>query len=231
MVYEKNDIGKMFSSITPWYDFLNHLLSFNLDRKWRREVIKMVGFSKSLMVLDVCTGTGDIAIGLKSMGHKVVGIDISGEMLRVAMRKAEKKKVTDGFFFVRGDALFLPFKNETFDLITIGFGLRNFTSYEKGISEMVRVLKRGGRLFVLEFSMPRGGIFSFLYSIYLKKILPLIGGLVSGSRDAYRYLSSSIQCFMKKGEVVELLKKFGLQAVGLKELTGGIAVIYYGIKP
>jgi len=230
MASEKNKIGKMFSSITPRYDFLNHLLSFNFDRKWRKEVMKMVNSSKSLTVLDVCTGTGDIAIGLKSLEHKVFGIDISGEMLRFAMRKAEKKKLTDGLFLVRGDALFLPFKEETFDLVTIGFGLRNFTSCEKGISEMVRVLKRGGRLLILEFSMPSGGIFSSLYSIYLRKTLPFIGGLISGSRDAYRYLSSSIQGFMKKEEVIELLKKSGLQNVHSKELTGGIAVIYSGVK-
>jgi demethylmenaquinone methyltransferase/2-methoxy-6-polyprenyl-1,4-benzoquinol methylase len=230
MASEKNKIGKMFSSITPWYDFLNHLLSFNFDRKWRKEVMKMVNSSKSLTVLDVCTGTGDIAIGLKSLEHKVFGIDISGEMLRFAMRKAEKKKLTDGLFLVRGDALFLPFKEETFDLVTIGFGLRNFTSCEKGISEMVRVLKRGGRLLILEFSMPSGGIFSSLYSIYLRNILPFIGGLISGSRDAYRYLSSSIQGFMKKEEVIELLKKSWLQNVHSKELTGGIAVIYSGVK-
>jgi len=230
MAPEKNKIEKMFSSIAPWYDFLNHLLSFNLDRKWRKEVMRMVNSSKSLTVLDVCTGTGDIAIGLKSLEHKVFGIDISGEMLRFAMRKAEKKKLTDGLFLVRGDALFLPFKEETFDLVTIGFGLRNFTSCEKGISEMVRILKRGGRLLILEFSMPSGGIFSSLYSIYLRNILPFIGGLISGSRDAYRYLSSSIQGFMKKEEVIELLKKSGLQNVHSKELTGGIAVIYHGIK-
>jgi demethylmenaquinone methyltransferase/2-methoxy-6-polyprenyl-1,4-benzoquinol methylase len=230
MAPEKNEIGKMFSSIARWYDFLNHLLSFNLDRKWRKEVMRMVNSSKSLTVLDVCTGTGDIAIGLKSLEHKVFGIDISGEMLRFAMRKAEKKKLTDGLFLVRGDALFLPFKEETFDLVTIGFGLRNFTSCEKGISEMVRILKKGGRLLILEFSMPSGGIFSSLYSIYLRNILPFIGGLISGSRDAYRYLSSSIQGFMKKEEVIELLKKSGLQNVGSKELTGGIAVIYHGIK-
>jgi len=230
MPSEKNDIGKMFSSITPWYDFLNHLLSFNLDRKWRREVMKMVGFSKSLTVLDICTGTGDIAIGLKTMGHKVFGIDLSEEMLKFAMMKAEKEKITDGFILIRGDALFLPFKDETFDVVTIGFGLRNFTSREKGISEMVRVLKRDGKLFILEFSMPSGGVFSFLYSIYLGKILPFIGGVISGSKKAYEHLSSSIRGFMKKEEVVELLKKFGIKNVNSKELTGGIAVIYSGVK-
>ncbi len=224
------EIERMFSSIAHKYDFLNHLLSLNFDRKWRRTVFKLVNSPEILTVLDLCTGTGDLAIVLRAMGHRVFGVDLSEKMLRLAGKKAEKRKITDNFFLIKGNALSLPFKDGVFDLITIGFGLRNFSSYETGISEIVRVLKRGGKLIILEFSMPENRIFSLLYSVYLGKILPFIGGIVSGSKGAYEYLSSSIRGFMKKDEVIRLLERAGIRVMDSRALTGGIAIVYTGIK-
>ncbi|MGB8657503.1 MAG: bifunctional demethylmenaquinone methyltransferase/2-methoxy-6-polyprenyl-1,4-benzoquinol methylase UbiE [Candidatus Zixiibacteriota bacterium] len=223
---------KLFRTIADRYDLLNHLLSLNIDRGWRKSLVKCAGLRTGERILDVCTGTGDIAIRFAREGGagKIVGIDLSEEMLRIAEGKAGAKGLEGRITLLRGDALSLPFPKGSFDIVSIGFGLRNLRDRQKGISETVRILKPGGRALILEFAPPGRGIFGVGYQVYLKTIIPLIGGIVSGSMDAYRYFSASIVNFLEPDEVVELLQQEGLGNIHFKALTGGIAYIYQGEK-
>lgn len=229
---DKEKTLELFSSIAPKYDLLNHLLSLNIDRIWRKMLTDCARMQPDDRILDVCTGTGDIAIEFARRGcsGKIIGIDISDRMLRIAQQKIEKLKLQRKITLQKGDGLKLPFENETFDIVTIGFGLRNLIDYKSGISEMARVLKSGGRLLILEFSLPQNPGLSGIYCFYLKMFVPLIGGIISGSKSAYGYLSSSIQNFLRYEEVLKLMKANKLKNLCFKELTGGIASMYWGEK-
>lgn len=229
---DKKELGEIFSAIAPRYDFLNHLLSFNVDKRWRRALVDHSGMKPGEKILDACTGTGDIAIefALRYRPGKIVGVDISDKMLGIAQRKIEKLHLTGKITLQRCDCLALPFANESFDVVTIGFGLRNLTDYQKGLSEMARVLKTDGRLLILEFSRPRNVILSGIYRFYLNTLVVFAGGIVSGSKRAYEYLPSSIKGFLDHDGVLKLMQTGDLKDCRFKKLAGGIACIYYGRK-
>ncbi len=190
------------------------------------------GLNPGEKILDVCTGTGDLSIRFaqSDKSGEIIGIDFSEEMLQIAREKIEKKGLAGRIRLLQGDALHLPFEDESFDLVSIGFGLRNLTDRKGGILEMARVLKKGGRILILEFAPPRNNLFGWGYNAYLKTIIPVMGGIVSGSMAAYRYFSSSIAGFLQPGEIVELMGSAGFRNILRKPLTGGIVYIYRGEK-
>ncbi len=223
---------KVFSAIATRYDLLNHLLSLNIDRSWRKELVECAEVKPGESILDVCTGTGEVAIRLAWMNSckEIVGMDWSDEMLHLARRKIIKRKLDMRITLLNADVLCLPFDDSFFDVVCIGFGLRNLTDRQKGISEMARMLKKGGRLLILEFSPPRNDLFGLFYKLCLNTMIPIVGGIVSGSMSAYKYLSTSINSFLKPEEIAELMEQAGLKNVWFKSLTGGIAYIYRGEK-
>ncbi|HOE14257.1 MAG TPA: bifunctional demethylmenaquinone methyltransferase/2-methoxy-6-polyprenyl-1,4-benzoquinol methylase UbiE [Candidatus Saccharicenans sp.] len=227
----KDSTAKLFSVIAKNYDFLNRLLSFNLDCAWRRRLVSLSCFRPGDKILDVCTGTGDIAIEFARRGaHDVTGIDLSAGMLARAQQKIEKLNLATKIKLETGSALNLPYGDQTFDLVTIGFGLRNLPDYSRGISEMARVLKPSGRLLILEFSLPPNKLTYGFYSLYLKNYLPLAGRLFSGSAQAYSYLASSIFSFLKPEEVMALMRQMGLRNLSCLNLTAGVITLYSGQK-
>jgi len=227
----KDNTPELFSVIAKNYDFLNHLLSFNLDRSWRQRLVSLSGFRPGDKILDVCTGTGDIPIEFARRGaNDVTGIDLSAGMLARAQQKIEKLNLATNIKLETGSALNLPYGDMTFDLVTIGFGLRNLPDYARGISEMVRVLKPSGRLLILEFSLPLNKLTYGFYSLYLKIYLPLAGRLFSGSAQAYSYLASSIFSFLKPEEVMALIRQSGLRNLSCLNLTAGVVTIYSAQK-
>ncbi len=223
---------RLFTAIAVRYDLLNHLLSWNIDRRWRKKLVDFAGVKPGERILDLCTGTGDIAIRFARMHEtkEITGIDFSEAMLKTAKRKIKKGKLESKIRLLQGDALHLPFENGSFDVVSIGFGLRNLTDRESGIYETVRILKDGGRVLILEFSPPQHTLFGWGYNVYLKTVIPVLGGMVSGSMEAYRYFSASIADFLKPYEVTELMRKVGLKNIQAESLTGGIAYIYKGEK-
>ena len=227
----KDNTPELFSVIAKNYDFLNHLLSFNLDRAWRRRLVSLSRFRPGDKILDVCTGTGDIAIEFARCGaHDVTGIDLSAGVLARAQKKIEKLDLTTRIKLETGSALSIPYADKTFDLVTIGFGLRNLPDYARGISEMARLLKPSGRLLILEFSLPLNKLTYGFYSLYLKNYLPLAGRLFSGSARAYSYLASSIFSFLKPEEVMALMRQSGLRNLSCLNLTAGVVTLYSGQK-
>ncbi|MFQ5795591.1 MAG: bifunctional demethylmenaquinone methyltransferase/2-methoxy-6-polyprenyl-1,4-benzoquinol methylase UbiE [Candidatus Bipolaricaulia bacterium] len=224
-------IRRMFSVISPWYDFLNHLLSFNLDRRWRRVLIEAAEPKPGERILDVCTGTGDVAIAFTRRiegGGQIIGLDFSGRMLHIGREKLVRGQL-NRVSLLQGDALDLPFADGQFGIVTIAFGLRNLKDYRQGISEMSRVLAPEGQLLILEFSLPRGR-FGHLYHFYLQRLLPQIGGLFSRRLSAYRYLANSIQDFPEREDILALMAEQGLENLKTRDLTRGIVTVYCGEK-
>lgn len=221
----------MFAGIAARYDLLNHLLSGNVDKSWRRTAARELGPSlvEGSRVLDVACGTGDLSLVLaRAGGPRVVGLDFCRPMLEIARRKAEATQVA--IPFVEGDALRLPFADETFDAVTIAFGLRNLAGVEEGLRELCRVLRPGGRVAVLEFSTPVVPGFRALFRFYFARVLPRIGGLISGSRGAYEYLPDSVSKFPDQRRLAELMRGAGFESVGYRNLTGGIAALHTGSR-
>jgi demethylmenaquinone methyltransferase/2-methoxy-6-polyprenyl-1,4-benzoquinol methylase len=221
----------MFSGIARRYDLLNHLLSGNIDKRWRRKTARALESSliEGARVLDVACGTGDLSLVLAEAGAaRVIGLDFCRPMLEIARRKAvaDSRSIP----FVEGDALRLPFADATFDAVTIAFGLRNLASVADGLRELRRVLKPGGRLAVLEFSSPVVPGFRALFRFYFTRVLPHIGGLVSGSRGAYEYLPDSVSRFPDQKRLVELMRAEGFEGVEYSNLTGGIAALHTGTR-
>jgi len=221
-------VREMFSGIAGKYDLLNHLLSLNIDKRWRRKVsleIENILADEYAMVLDVACGTGDLSIELKT-GAKamVIGTDFCRPMLSVANEKA------GGLPFVEADAMQLPFNDCRFDAVTIAFGLRNLPNVKKGLEELYRVVKPGGKLVVLEFSSPVIPGFRGLFNFYFHRILPAIGGLVSGSQAAYSYLPHSVSKFPGQERLAKMFEETGFGNVSFRDLTGGIAAIHTGIR-
>jgi demethylmenaquinone methyltransferase/2-methoxy-6-polyprenyl-1,4-benzoquinol methylase len=227
----------MFGQIAPCYDFLNHLLSLNIDRRWRDRTARLVppGPPEDGPVLDLCTGTGDLALTYdRAAGGTVpvVGADFCHEMLVRAARKAAAAGAGDRLRFVEADAQALPFPADTFQLVTVAFGLRNITDTDAGLAEMVRVTRPGGRVAILEFSKPRHWLLGRLYRWYFRYALPLVGQIISRSREsAYRYLPESVLRFPDYEELAAKLTAAGLVDVKYEPLTFGIATLYVGRKP
>jgi demethylmenaquinone methyltransferase/2-methoxy-6-polyprenyl-1,4-benzoquinol methylase len=230
---EKSQTPGMFTAIAHRYDLLNRVLSAGVDRRWRRVLVEMAETPEGGEVLDVATGTGDVAIEFanRSRAGKIVGLDLSDGMLAVASEKLRAKRLDGRVTVIEADALDMPFDDGSFDAVTIAFGLRNLPDYGAGVREMTRVLKPGGRLLVLEFFPPSRGVFLGLYRLYLKTVLPVVGRSISGSAQAYDYLSSSIRGFASHDDVHGFYEAAGLGRIRRRKLTFGVSYIYSGVKP
>lgn len=225
-------IASMFDSIAFRYDFLNHFLSFGVDRCWRKKAINIIsGKYTRPEILDVATGTGDLAIAaMKLAPSHVKGIDISEKMLGAGREKIRKKGLSGVIELQHGDSGMINFSNETFDIVMVAFGVRNFSNPLDGLKEMHRVLKTGGVIMVLEFSRPSGFPFRQIFNLYFLSILPFIGRIFSGNRRAYSYLPESVMQFPDNDKFIELLHNAGFSELNQEKLTGGIATIYTGSK-
>jgi demethylmenaquinone methyltransferase / 2-methoxy-6-polyprenyl-1,4-benzoquinol methylase len=226
-------VREMFSGIAGKYDLLNHVLSVNIDKRWRRivrEKLVTVLDDPTAVVLDVACGTGDLSLELKKNAKaRIIGSDFCHPMLAIAKDKTGEAR--ELIPYVEGDAMCLPFADSTFDAVTIAFGLRNLSNFKDGLTELGRILKPGGKLAVLEFSSPVIPGFRGLFNFYFTKILPRIGGIVSGSQGAYEYLPDSVSKFPDQKKLVELMKSTGFESIEYVNLTGGIAAIHSGVKP
>ncbi len=228
---KKEDVRNMFDDISNRYDFLNHFLSFSIDFWWRRKLISLLSVKQPQNILDVATGTGDLAIALAKLNpRKITGIDISEKMLTIARDKVIRKKLNKIISFETGDAENIPFTDNSFDAVTVAFGVRNYENLLMGLKEMNRVLKQGGTMMILEFSQPQANLFSQLYRIYSERIIPFIGKLISKHKHAYQYLPESVAAFPAGKDFLEILKEAGLKNNREYSLTGGIATIYMGDK-
>ncbi|UAB81451.1 bifunctional demethylmenaquinone methyltransferase/2-methoxy-6-polyprenyl-1,4-benzoquinol methylase UbiE [Marixanthomonas sp. SCSIO 43207] len=229
---KKQQVEKMFDTISGKYDGLNRVISFGIDVKWRKKVIKMVANTNPESILDIATGTGDLAIQFaeKTQASKIIGLDLSEGMLSVAQKKVKNKSYEKNLSFVKGDSEALPFEDNSFDVITVSFGVRNFENLEKGLSEILRVLKKGGLFVILETSVPTKFPFKQGYTIYAKGILPLIGSIFSKDKVAYKYLSESASIFPHGEALNNILRKIGFIEVKNKPQTFGVATIYTATK-
>ena len=229
---DKKEIGSMFDSIAWRYDFLNHLLSFGIDRNWRRKAVGKISEAfKNPKILDVATGTGDLSFeALKLDPVKITGIDISEKMLEIGRQKIKEKNLGDLIEFINCDSENICFKDNTFDVAMVAFGVRNFSDPVRGLSEMRRVVRKDGLIVVLEFSKPDGFIFKHVYNIYFGIILPFIGSVFSRQKKAYRYLNESVMNFAEKEKFIQMMKESGLSEIKQTRLTRGIASIYTGVK-
>lgn len=229
---KKKQVEQMFDTISENYDGLNRVISLGSDVKWRKKVIKMVAKTRPNTILDIATGTGDLAIQFaeNTSAEKIVGLDLSEGMLSVARKKVSGKNISEKIEFVQADSEALPFDDNTFDAITVSFGIRNFENLEKGLSEIYRVLKKGGIFVILETSVPSKFPFKQGYYFYSKNVLPLVGKLFSKDKVAYKYLSESASVF-PHGEVLNnILRKIGFNEVKNKPQTFGVATIYNATK-
>ncbi|HIW98013.1 MAG TPA: bifunctional demethylmenaquinone methyltransferase/2-methoxy-6-polyprenyl-1,4-benzoquinol methylase UbiE [Candidatus Tidjanibacter gallistercoris] len=229
---KKAQVRAMFDSIAPKYDLLNHLLSFGVDRLWRRRMVGAVAAAAPEEVLDVAAGTGDVAIAMarRMPRVRITGIDLSGEMLAVGRGKVARLGLDGRIVLKEGDAERLPFPDASFDAVSIGFGIRNFGSIEAGLSEAFRVLRRGGCLYILEFSTPCGRLFGPLYRFYFHRILPRVGRVVSKDRGAYSYLPDSVDHFPDNLLFLRMMGDAGFTGCRDRRQMRGIAYIYEGRK-
>ena len=224
---KKEQVTKMFDNISNEYDSLNRVISFGIDVKWRNKVVSIVNNSRPETILDIATGTGDLAISLaKSNAKKIIGLDISNGMLEVGRKKVNKKELGSTIEMVLGDSENLPFETNSFDAITVAFGVRNFENLDKGLSEIFRVLKPTGIFVILETSVPTKTPFKQGYTFYTKYILPVIGKLFSKDRSAYSYLSESASLFPYGEDLNNILRQIGFIDVKDHPQTFGVATIY-----
>ncbi len=228
---KKAQVAQMFDNISEKYDFLNHFLSMGIDVGWRKKVVKIIGKQNPDSILDIATGTGDLAIMLSELNAtKIVGLDLSEGMLAVGKEKITAKKLDNLISMIQGDSENLPFNDNHFDAITVAFGVRNFENLDKGLSEILRVLKPNGKLVILEFSKPKGLIMRPLYGFYSNYILPLLGKLISKDKSAYTYLPESVAAFPYGQAFNKILKKIGFKAIDNQPVSFGIATIYTANK-
>ena len=240
---EREVIASMFNGIAERYDLLNLMLSFGIDTLWRAKLVKFILAGKPSSILDIACGTGDLALIFGKRGVATIGADISANMLSVAWKKAEKRFDGEGGVgregstkrgekpsFILASADDLPFDNESFDAVTISFGIRNFEKRAEALSEIIRVLRPGGSLAILEFASPKNTIWKALYGFYLKHFVPLVGRLVSGDKYAYRYLTDSIESFPKYESFCKEMREAGFDECRFRSLSGGIAALYTAYK-
>jgi demethylmenaquinone methyltransferase/2-methoxy-6-polyprenyl-1,4-benzoquinol methylase len=225
-------IAKMFDRISPKYDRLNHLLSFNIDKTWRRKTAKAVAKSQPETILDLATGTSDLAIALAKYNPQayIIGVDFSEKMLAIGKEKVKKQGLENQIDLQLGDAAALPFEDQSFDAITVAFGVRNFEDLQQSLSEICRVLKPNGQVFILEFSMPEKFPIKQAYHLYFKHILPKIGKQISKDDWAYSYLPESVERFPKPATFLQTLNGNGLNEATARSLTWGIATLYTAHK-
>lgn len=239
---DSNSISSMFDGIAPKYDSINHILSLNIDKLWRKKLGKFIQkstkhLSRTPEILDIACGTGDSSIALYKRGFNVTGVDISQQMLNIAIRKNEKlnhcKKLQKQVClpkYIKSSAELLPFKDSSFDAITISFGIRNFNNREECLKQIFRVVKQDGTIGILEFAKPSNCVIRFIYNIYFNNILPFVGGIVSKDKSAYKYFTESVNEFPKFNDFCKELEDVGFKNVSYKKLSFGICVLYSGYK-
>ena len=225
-------VEAMFDNIAPTYDQLNHRLSWNIDRGWRKKAIKALAPYKPQTMLDIATGTGDFAILAAQMLHpkKLIGADISEGMMAVGRQKVEQLGLADVISFEREDCLALSYADESFDAVTAAFGIRNFQNLEQGLSEMCRVLRKGGHLSIAELTTPVAFPMKQLFRVYSHTVLPLYGRLISHDQSAYSYLTATIEAFPQGELMVDILQKAGFSKASFRRLTFGICTLYFAQK-
>ena len=235
--YKEEDLGKkeqvalMFDNISHKYDLLNHLLSLGIDIRWRKKAIKLLKDVEPTAILDVATGTADFAIeAIKLEPEKIVGVDISEGMLDIGREKIKKKSLDNRISLETGDSENLRFEDNNFDAVIVAFGVRNFENLQNGLANMHRVLKKGGKVVILEFSRPESFPFKQIYNFYFKSILPIIGNVISKDNAAYTYLPESVQAFPQGSAFLDILKNTGFNQTECIPLTFGICSIYTGTK-
>ena len=230
---KKQQVEKMFDNISSDYDFLNHFLSFGIDHIWRRKTIRLMQSKSPKFILDVATGTGDLAFEAhkKLNPHKIIGLDLSNGMLDVGRNKIKKKKLEKKIEFVQGDSEDLPFEDNFFDSVMVSFGVRNFENLNLGLKEIFRVLKPSGCVYILEFSKPKKFPIKQLFGFYSKAILPLLGSFISKDKSAYYYLPASVDAFPEGNSFTNELDLVGFINSSHKTLSGGISSIYTAEKP
>ena len=227
-------IAGMFDAIAPRYDLLNHLLSGGLDGRWRTRAIRALALGGGETVLDLCTGTADLAIAAATSARpagRVVGVDFAGQMLRLGRDKLAQRGLSDRVRLVRGDAVRIPLASGSVDAATVAFGIRNVQEPERAFADVFRVLRPGGRFAILEFGVPRLPGVRQLYLAYFRHILPRIGGLISGHASAYAYLPASVGTFPEPSRVMALLRETGFSDVRADSLTSGVVYLYSASKP
>jgi demethylmenaquinone methyltransferase/2-methoxy-6-polyprenyl-1,4-benzoquinol methylase len=228
---KKEEVEQMFDNISVKYDFLNHFLSLGIDRIWRKKAVKELKEVNPKKILDIATGTGDFAIAnMKLEPEEIVGIDISNGMLEVGRKKMRKKKIDHIISMKQADSENLPFDDDYFDGLTVGFGVRNFENLEKGLAEMLRVVRTGGKVVILEFSKPKKFPVKQSFTFYSKYIIPVLGKRISKDEKAYAYLPESVEAFPEGKEFEDILIKLNYKNVRSSLVSGGIATIYTGIK-
>lgn len=228
---KKEEVAEMFNNISKRYDFLNHFLSLGIDKIWRKKAIKKLREVKPERMLDIATGTGDFAIAaLKLNPKEVIGVDISQGMLNVGIEKMKNKGYDSVIKMQLGDSENLPFETGYFDALTVGFGVRNYENLEKGLADMLRVLRPEGKAIILEFSKPKKFPIKQLFGFYSKHLIPFFGKIISKDKRAYAYLPESVAAFPEGEDFKEIMKKIGYKNVESQLVSGGIATIYSGIK-
>lgn len=229
---KKEEVAEMFNNISGRYDFLNHFLSLGIDKLWRKRAVKELREVNPKRILDIATGTGDFALSsLRLKPEEIVGVDISQGMLNVGIEKMKRKCVAEIIKMELGDSEELKFDDNSFDGITVGFGVRNFENLEKGLGDMLRVLRKGGKAVILEFSKPKKFPVKQTFGFYSKRVIPLLGKSISKDERAYAYLPESVEAFPEGQEFLDILKKVGYTDVKGIPVSGGIATIYTGVKP
>ena len=228
---ERAKTEEMFNDIAPRYDFLNHFLSAGIDKSWRKKAIKLLEDHEPRQILDVATGTADLAIqAIKLDPEKVIGVDIAEKMLEIGREKIKKRGLENKITLQQADACSLPFEDNSFDAITVAFGVRNFENLNKGLQEMNRVLKTGGMAVILEFSNPKAFPIKQFYNFYFRFVLPTVGKMVSKNSSAYTYLPETVKAFPDGSKFVSIMEDTGYQQIERHDLTFGVASIYTGIK-
>jgi demethylmenaquinone methyltransferase/2-methoxy-6-polyprenyl-1,4-benzoquinol methylase len=228
---KKEEVAEMFNNISKRYDFLNHFLSLGIDRLWRKKAVKQLREIEPKSILDIATGTGDFALALLKLDpDEIVGVDISEGMLNVGKEKMKKKGVDNIIKLELGDSEKLQFDDNRFDALTVGFGVRNYENLEKGLSDMLRVLRPGGKAVILEFSKPKKFPIKQMFGFYSRYLIPFFGKLISKDKRAYAYLPESVEAFPEGPAFLDIMEKIGYKDLKGIPVSGGIATIYLGTK-